>query len=761
MLQIGDDFAGYRIERLLGAGGMGEVYVARHPRLPRSDALKVLAPQLATDDHYRARFEREADLAAGLAHPAIVTVHDRGEYDGRLWIALAYIEGADVAKISAEQQLSNPAVTQIIATVADALDYAGGRGLVHRDVKPANILVSTDHRVLLTDFGIARMSDDVSSDLTGTGVTVGTLNYASPEQLRGLPVGPRSDQYSLACTAYQLLARTAPYASSNAASVITGHLVEPPPSIRLARPDLTPAVDAVLGRAMAKDPTHRFGSSVEFATALEAALLDDLPPPAVSSAMHAEAHAHPRSAGHGLDPAHLRDPDRTHLRDQDQLQVASGESRPAGRRTPPVVLAAAIVAVLLVVAGGYGGYRWWLSSNQAHLPIQDPTAEAAALPRTSVSPLLASLERKPDGWRWQVATDLTFKAADQKTAVFVRSAEINPQILPVDAATGKALRGPIPYAGGATFQCAVHGSKFACAQSQLVTVLDLVSGVMLRLSEPAGSDIAFLGDILVTYTSHGGGKAAAGYRPDGSVAWRLAGEMVKVYPEAGMAIAITKPSPSDPFAKGETRILAGDGRVLLQRDRTTLETTAISGSAAGLLMKTTRGPFEAVDRNGAVKALPAEWSPADDCWCDGHASPLPVVYRSVGDNILVGTVNPATGNVLWTRSMFAMRNKGRTNDWTVRASGVGTKTVAQFYQPSSEDNQLHPTEMWDAYTAEGGALNVTGDLVGTDGSRGLAAGRRRLAALAPNQLADLWTINPGGTATADGGGVYIDNKRVL
>ncbi|GAA1077273.1 hypothetical protein GCM10009648_12500 [Tsukamurella spumae] len=272
MIEPGTTFAGYVIERRLGAGGMGEVYVGRHPRLPRSDAIKVLGAQVSGDAQYRARFQREAELAASLAHPAIVPVHDQGEDDGRLWISMQLIDGTDVAKLAAAGPIPVPEVARIISTVADALDFAGARGLVHRDVKPANILVSAAGHVMLTDFGIARMGAE-ASDLTGTGVTVGTLNYASPEQLRADAVDTRSDQYSLAATAYHLLAGVPPFAGTNAVQVISGHLSSPVPPLSSRRGGLPASVDDVLARGMAKDAAQRFGSSREFAAALQTALL--------------------------------------------------------------------------------------------------------------------------------------------------------------------------------------------------------------------------------------------------------------------------------------------------------------------------------------------------------------------------------------------------------------------------------------------------------------------------------------------------------
>jgi serine/threonine-protein kinase len=186
-LRIGETFAGYRILRLLGSGGMGEVYLVQHPRLPRYDALKVLRPDVSSDTSFRERFVREADLAAGLRHAHIVGIHDRGEHDGQLWIAMDYIDGTDAAQLMERHfPAGMPAelAISIITAVASALDYAHKKGLLHRDVKPANIIVadldSDDRRVFLADFGIARPLDDTSG-VTTTNMTVGTVAYSAPE----------------------------------------------------------------------------------------------------------------------------------------------------------------------------------------------------------------------------------------------------------------------------------------------------------------------------------------------------------------------------------------------------------------------------------------------------------------------------------------------------------------------------------------------------------------------------------------------------
>ena len=272
-LESGSTFAGYTILRLLGTGGMGEVYLAQHPRLPRRDALKILAETTTADSDFRERFLREAHLAATLWHPNIVQVHDRGEFDGQLWIAMDYVEGSDAAQLMKGRYPAGMPVRDacaIVTAVAGALDYAHQRGLLHRDVKPANILLSNpedgQRRILLADFGIARQHDDISG-LTITNMTVGTVAYSAPEQLMGDAIDGRADQYALAATAFHLLTGEPPYQHSNSVAVISRHLTAPPPKLSDRRPDLA-HLDQVLSTALAKDPADRFDRCRDFATAL-------------------------------------------------------------------------------------------------------------------------------------------------------------------------------------------------------------------------------------------------------------------------------------------------------------------------------------------------------------------------------------------------------------------------------------------------------------------------------------------------------------
>ena len=272
-LNSGEVFAGYVIERLLGTGGMGEVYLVQHPRLPRHDALKILTRTSTTDGEFQARFIREAELAATLRHPHIVGVLDRGEYDGKLWISMDYVDGTDAGRLIRQRYrdgMPEQDVADIVSAVADALDFGHERRLLHRDVKPENILVTAAdgrrRRVLLTDFGIARRIDDVSN-LTDDNVAVGTVNYMAPEQLMNRPLDGRADQYALAATTFHLLTGAPPFHDSNRAVVISNHLGAPPPRLSDRRPDLA-HLDAVLARALAKDADARYPTCLDFAHAL-------------------------------------------------------------------------------------------------------------------------------------------------------------------------------------------------------------------------------------------------------------------------------------------------------------------------------------------------------------------------------------------------------------------------------------------------------------------------------------------------------------
>jgi serine/threonine-protein kinase len=342
----GTIFAGYTIVRRLGSGGMGEVYLARHPRLPRQDALKVLRPEVSADAEYRERFHREADIAATLWHPHIVGVHDRGEFDRQLWISMDYVDGTDAGQLQRDRYPEGmPAanVAEIVAAVADALDYAHQRNLLHRDVKPANILVAKDdQRILLADFGIARWVDDPSG-LTATNMTVGTVSYAAPEQLMGGPLDGRADQYALAATAYHLFTGSPPFHHTNPAVVISQHLSASPPVIGDRRPELA-ALDPVLAKALAKDPGDRFERCADFARALGHRIGGDQP-------------------------------------DATRLSQVPAAPKPTRSLVRPGVIIPAVLAILLVVAIGFAMLELNRADDEkAAPPAGSPSATSRVTP---------------------------------------------------------------------------------------------------------------------------------------------------------------------------------------------------------------------------------------------------------------------------------------------------------------------------------------------------------------------------------------------
>ena len=273
--RIGATLAGYRIETLLGRGGMSVVYRAEHLRLGRKVALKLLAPQLAEDERFRERFLRESRIAAALDHPNIVPIYDADEAGGVLFIAMRYVEGIDLRGfLQREGRLEPKRALAFLAQLGSALDAAHAQGLVHRDVKPGNVLLAGEH-CYLADFGLTKLVSSVSG-LTATGQLVGTLDYLAPEQISGNPVDRRADLYSLACLLYECLTGAPPFRRESEAALLWAHVQEPPPPLGQADPKLRP-LEPVLARALAKSPEERYQSGAELTEAAEAALAGRAP----------------------------------------------------------------------------------------------------------------------------------------------------------------------------------------------------------------------------------------------------------------------------------------------------------------------------------------------------------------------------------------------------------------------------------------------------------------------------------------------------
>jgi serine/threonine protein kinase len=355
---------------------MGEVYLAQHPRLPRRDALKVLPREWSDDAEYRSRFNREADLASTLWHPHIVGVHDRGEFDGQLWIAMDFIDGQDNGRLLADKYPAGmpvDEVARIVTAVAAALDYAHKKGLLHRDVKPANIMLTSDddgeQRTLLADFGIARNIDDISG-LTATNMTVGTVAYAAPEQLMGEDIDGRADQYALAATAYHLLTGSHLFPHSNPAVVISRHLNAEPPMLSDTRPELA-NLDPVVLAALSKNPGDRFAKCSEFARAF---------------AERASA-AGPSTPAALTKPAPARRTEAS--RDDGPVSLASEPANRQRKYGRPAIVTVAAVALALVVGGVFAWHPW--NSHQGGSEAQristtaSPSSSPVSLPTVSAA----------------------------------------------------------------------------------------------------------------------------------------------------------------------------------------------------------------------------------------------------------------------------------------------------------------------------------------------------------------------------------------
>jgi serine/threonine protein kinase len=373
-LRAGSRVAGYRLEAQVGAGGMAVVFRARDERLGRLVALKVLAPGLAADPAFRRRFIAESRAAAAVDDPCIIPIYEAGEADGALFIAMRLVRGGDLRLLlDREGALAPGRAVGFISPVASALDAAHGAGLVHRDVKPANILVDAhqdrpDH-VYLSDFGVSKGAIS-SVSLTGAGHFLGTPDYSAPEQIQGLPVDGRTDQYALACVAYQLLTGARPFERDQGIAVLFAHLSEPPPSLSSRRPGFPDAADRVLARALAKTPEERYGSCAEFADALRQALglvpyhsdglasASDYPPPETTS-----RSGHPASAvaGIGIEQAAIP---------TDLAAATTHDAKLGGGPADEAVPAAAAPARWSAGQPGKGGESGRLTGTR------DPTGEA-------------------------------------------------------------------------------------------------------------------------------------------------------------------------------------------------------------------------------------------------------------------------------------------------------------------------------------------------------------------------------------------------
>jgi predicted Ser/Thr protein kinase len=402
-LSPGSVFGGYRVDAFVARGGMGVVYRATQLALDRTVALKVVAPEIADDPAFRDRFEREARLAASLNHPNILPIYEAGEIDGQLFLSMRFVEGTDLGRLIAQGRLDPPRAAALIAQVASALDAAHSRGLIHRDVKPGNVLIAQEYgqeRAYLADFGLSK-SLAAATRLTRTGFMVGTLDYVAPEQVQGGTVDGRVDTYALACVLFEAVTGQIPFDRADDAAKVWAHLSEPPPSAAAIAPAVTNELDEVIRRGMAKRPEDRFAESGDFGRTAVAAAGEDSrsartevdrvivppgvvplagPPPAAAATPAAATPAPPATPGVAAPAAPRATPPAD--------QPAAKRTGP-GRRTAlwagaaaAVLIVGVIVAIAIGSSGSAGGSTTTTTITSSSTTTQPTTTSST----TTISP---------------------------------------------------------------------------------------------------------------------------------------------------------------------------------------------------------------------------------------------------------------------------------------------------------------------------------------------------------------------------------------
>lgn len=454
----GQTFGSYILEEPLGSGGMGEVYAARHVRLTkRRAAVKVLPSSLATEPEFLRRFEAEANAAASLDHPNVLGLWEYGEHEGMPFLVMPLIPGGSLKELLERRgPLTAPEAGRILTQIAAALDYAHGRGLLHRDVKPANILLTEEGRPVLADFGIAKVMEATQTQITRAGTGIGTPEYMAPEQLEG-NAERRSDLYALGVVLYQMLTGKVPYSGSTPYAIAYQQLEAPLPSLRAANPRVPVAVERVLERALAKDPAQRYATGREFALAFEAASANDphdrrtgplimTPAPAAVALAPIETPAYrPPAPSAAPLPAYV--------------PLPAAETAPP-RQSNPWPLAVAALLALVLLAGGALAY---LTLNRAPAPAAAATATSAPPNFAATGTALAA----------SVGADISARATRTAEAVTLQNAvaagtstaQAALQATATGAAQADAARTATAGAAQATQQAQVAGTGTAQTQA--------------------------------------------------------------------------------------------------------------------------------------------------------------------------------------------------------------------------------------------------------------------------------------------------------
>lgn len=418
-LRTGSRLLDYRLERLLGRGGMSVVYLAEDLRLRRKVAVKLLTPELLEDVRFRERFVRESELAASIDHPNVIPIYEAGEVDGRFYIAMRYVAGTDLKALLRREGALEPArAVAIVAQVAAALDASHEHGLVHRDVKPGNVLITSQdgrEHVYLSDFGVAK-SASLATGLTTAGQLFGTIDYIAPEQIRGETVDGRADQFSLGCLLFECLTGDVPFRRDTEVAVIYAHLRERPQAVSDRVRGAPADLDAVLARALEKDSRDRYGTCRELAAAAEAAL------------------GLPRS---GAVPAAIGPRKRTARR-----ALASRVS-----------VAAGLALGLAFALGGGGG--------SAPLSAGTSAAALAGTFETQISGDVAAYLRVTGTWRLRILSDGAARVMQNGVTVVRGRASVEGTRVTFNDGTGsQACRGP---AANGTYRWALRGGRLTFA----------------------------------------------------------------------------------------------------------------------------------------------------------------------------------------------------------------------------------------------------------------------------------------------------------
>jgi hypothetical protein len=563
----GSQLAGYLLEQQIGAGGMAMVYRARDVRLGRLVALKVMAPAMAGDETFRLRFIREARAAAAVDDPHIIPIYEAGDAGGVLFIAMRFVNGGDVRSwLRREGPLAPQRIISVISPVASALDAAHAAGLVHRDVKPANMLLDTgpgrpDH-VYLSDFGLSKGIQ--SGQLTGSGQFLGTPDYTAPEQIAGAGADGRTDQYALACSAFELLTGTVPFARTEGWATVWAHLNTPPPTLTALRPGLPQTVDAVLARGMAKSPQDRYPSCREFADDLRAALGSGSYPlgaPRTSAVSIGHLPASPFPAGSFPDAAPVTAGMQRAYRNG-ATRDGRAAARARHRRRRVIVLAGAVLVCAAVTAAMVVPR---LTDDRA------PSASPGKTPSDGRTPVAVFSPPQVTG-RWQEPTSVAF-SPDGKT-------------LAVGLTTGPASAYGISTAGGETYLYNVATGKQSAVMAAGGGVVAFGPHGLLAASGGTGQHVVYL--------ARAGGTAAAlpgtSDLPIRTVAFSPGGRLVAADDSIGdfyLWSAVTRsPVPTEIPGEGQIFTLAfsPDGKMIAVAVPGSISLWSVAGGSADITL---------------------------------------------------------------------------------------------------------------------------------------------------------------------------------